>query len=131
MKADKASRTAQYMALFRALETNRQAGHRLFADPYAISFLDRRLRLTAHCTNIPALRNWISRIIQKKIPGALSSGIARTKHIDDVLRHAIKTGVAQLIILGAGYDTRALRLDFLQHIPVIEIDHPNTSKLKV
>lgn len=131
MKADKASRTAQYMALFRALETNRQAGTRLFADPYAISFLDRRLRLTARCTNVPAVRNWVGRIIQKKIPGAFSAGVARTKYIDDILKQTIKTGVQQLIILGAGYDTRALRLDFLQRVPVIEIDHPNTSKLKM
>lgn len=131
MKADKASKTAQYMALFRALETNRKAKTRLFADPYAISFLTRRLRLTARCTNIPAIRNWVGRIIHKKIPGAFSSGVARTRYIDDILKHTIKTGVQQVIILGAGYDTRALRLDFLQRTPVIEIDHPNTSKLKM
>lgn len=35
------------------------------------------------------------------------------------------------MILGAGFDTRALRLKFLKSIPVIEIDHPNTSQLKI
>ncbi|HEV8513248.1 MAG TPA: SAM-dependent methyltransferase, partial [Cyclobacteriaceae bacterium] len=34
-------------------------------------------------------------------------------------------------ILGAGFDTRASRLDFLKAIPVIEIDHPNTSDFKI
>jgi methyltransferase (TIGR00027 family) len=35
-----------------------------------------------------------------------------------------------VIILGAGFDTRALRLDYLSNIPVIEIDHPNTARRK-
>jgi len=33
--------------------------------------------------------------------------------------------------LGAGFDTRALRLGFLQKIPIIEIDHPDTAKVKI
>jgi methyltransferase (TIGR00027 family) len=36
-----------------------------------------------------------------------------------------------VIILGAGFDTRALRLDFLNTVPVIEVDHPDTSDFKV
>jgi O-methyltransferase involved in polyketide biosynthesis len=45
MKADKASQTAQYMALFRALETTQPVSKRLFIDPYAIAFLDGKLNL--------------------------------------------------------------------------------------
>ncbi|WP_315817615.1 hypothetical protein [Paraflavitalea speifideaquila] len=53
MKEDKASRTAQYMALFRALETARPQGSRLFNDPYAISFLDRGLKRATQLSKIP------------------------------------------------------------------------------
>lgn len=130
MKANKTSRTAQYMALFRALESQRKAGDRLFYDPYAIYFLEFKLKLAVRLYQFPFIQKYIDNIIQSKIPGALSSGIARTKYIDDLLLSTINAGVKQVIILGAGFDTRALRLDFLKSIPVIEIDHPNTSNFK-
>jgi methyltransferase (TIGR00027 family) len=131
MKANTASKTAQYMALFRALETRRNKRNRLFTDPYAIHFLDRRLQTISKLSSLPFVHNTISSIIQKKIPGAYSSGLARTKYIDDLLEQTVKNGIQQVIILGAGFDTRALRLSCLRNIPVIEIDHPDTAQLKI
>ncbi|HEX8014576.1 MAG TPA: SAM-dependent methyltransferase [Flavobacterium sp.] len=131
MKTHQTSRTAQYMALFRALETKRNSNDKLFSDEYAIHFLEAKLRFASRISKYAIIRKYISNTIQKKIPGALSSGIARTKYIDDLLKSTITNGVKQVIILGAGFDTRALRLDFLESIPVIEIDHPNTSKFKI
>lgn len=131
MKTHKTSRTAQYMALFRALETKRNSNDKLFSDEYAIHFLEAKLRFASSMSKYAIIRKYISNTIQKKIPGALSSGIARTKYIDDLLKSTITNGVKQVIILGAGFDTRALRLAFLESIPVIEIDHPNTSKFKI
>lgn len=130
MKADKASRTAQYMAFFRALETKRPENDRLFADPYAIHFLDRRLRLAVRFSSLPLFNAYLKKTVQDKIPGAWSSAIARTRYIDELLLGTINSGVEQVIILGAGFDTRASRLEFLHSIPVIEIDHPNTSAYK-
>lgn len=129
MKKFSASRTAQYMALFRALETQRPHD-KLVYDPYAINFLDRRYQLATRLSALPPFRRMIQRIIQKRIPGAYSSGIARTRYIDELVQQAVNQGVQQVIILGAGFDTRALRLDFLRLLPVIEIDHPNTSAVK-
>jgi methyltransferase (TIGR00027 family) len=131
MKEDKASQTAQYMALFRALETTLPANKRLFIDPYAISFLDRKLRTVTRLSPLPFVRRFVQNTIQKRIPGAMSSGIARTRYIDDLLKQTVQQGIQQVIILGAGFDTRALRLEALQSIPVIEIDHPNTSRKKL
>ncbi len=130
MKAEKTSRTAQYMALFRALESERNSDVRLFSDPYAIHFLEAKLRFAVRMSKYAIVRKYIQNIIQKKIPGAFSSAIARTKFIDEQLRSTVADGIEQVIILGAGFDTRALRLDFLESIPVIEIDHPNTSNFK-
>jgi methyltransferase (TIGR00027 family) len=131
MKANTASRTAQYMALFRALETKRSSNKKLFNDPYAINFLDKTFKTVCNISSLPFAYNIISKIIQRKIPGALSSGVARTKYIDDLLQYTIDIGSRRVIILGAGFDTRALRLDFLKNISVIEIDHPDTATLKV
>lgn len=130
MKTDKTSRTAQYMALFRALETERDSNDKLFSDHYAVHFLEAKLRFAARMSKYSIIRKYINNTIQKKIPGAFSSAIARTKYIDDLLQSTITNGVKQVIILGAGFDTRALRLPFLESIPVIEIDHPNTSNFK-
>ncbi|MBS1564423.1 MAG: SAM-dependent methyltransferase [Bacteroidetes bacterium] len=130
MKADTASRTAQYMALFRALETRQRAGRRLFSDPLAIHFLDRGLQCVARLSVFPPVRRLAEQIIQRRIPGALASGVARTRYIDDLLKECIAGGCRQLIILGAGFDTRSLRLPFLAAVPVIEIDHPDTSGAK-
>ena len=130
MKAHTASRTAQYMALFRAIETPRPKSKRLFADPYAIKFLDRQLQLVVRIASIPVIGNFIPKLIHNRGVGAISSGIARTKYIDDLLEITIKEGSKQLIILGAGFDTRSIRLEFLQQIRTIEIDHPDTSNFK-
>jgi len=131
MKANTASRTAQYMALYRALETRRPRSRRLFTDPYAIYFLDRGYRLACRVSSFPPAESLFYRIMQRRIPGALASGIARTRYIDELLEQTIRQGVRQVIILGAGFDTRALRLDCLQTVPVIEIDHPDTARRKL
>ena len=130
MKANTPSRTAQYMALFRAIETEQPANKRIFTDKYAINFLDKGLKITTKISGLPIMCSLIPKIIHNKARGALSSGIARTKFIDDLLLYTIQNGIGQVVILGAGFDTRAHRLDFLKEIPVIEIDHPDTSNFK-
>jgi methyltransferase (TIGR00027 family) len=131
MKTEAASRTAQYMAFFRAMETARPQAERIFTDPYATAFLDAALKLAVTISALPFARKLIENYIQRRIPGAYSSGIARTGYIDDLLKQSVNSGIKQVVILGAGFDTRALRLDFMKSTPVIEIDHPNTAELKI
>lgn len=131
MKANSPSRTAQYMALFRAIETERPIKKRLFTDKYAINFLDTGLKTATKISGLPIIGSLIPKIIHRKALGELSSGTARTKFIDDLLLQTIQNGIQQVLILGAGFDTRALRLDFLKEIPIIEIDHPDTAKFKI
>lgn len=119
------------MAFFRALETKHFNNGNLFADPYAIHFLDGGLRLAVKLSNLPLFKSYLQNAIHRKIPGAYSSGLARTKYIDDLLLATLKKGIKQVLILGAGFDTRASRLEAMQSIPVIEIDHPNTSAYKI
>lgn len=54
----------------------------------------------------------------------------RTLAIDAECAQAVAAGARQLVILGAGFDTRAHRLPCLQDVAVFEIDHPNTSAVK-
>ena len=124
------SRTAEYMALFRALETNRSPERRLFADPLAASFLSRPLIDVARAGRLPGLRSVVPWVIDRRYPGPRPSAVARTKVLDDALVAAIARGVEQVVILGAGYDSRAYRLPGAGRLRVFEVDHPDTQTVK-
>jgi methyltransferase (TIGR00027 family) len=130
MKPKQASRTAEYMALFRALESARPAGKRLVEDRLASAFLHFRLRLVADLARIPPLGRLIRSYIDYRWPGARSSAIARTCFIDGVTEVALATGIEQIVILGAGFDARAYRLAAIARATVFEVDHPSTSAAK-
>ncbi|HEY2370442.1 MAG TPA: class I SAM-dependent methyltransferase [Polyangiaceae bacterium] len=49
----------------------------------------------------------------------------RTRYIDDALREAVKGGFDQFVLLGAGFDARALRMPELAPKRVFEIDAPS------
>jgi methyltransferase (TIGR00027 family) len=124
------SYTAATMALQRALESNRPSATRLFCDPYAEAFAPGPLRLLAR-----ASRLWLVGPLAPRLfdliggPGPRPSAVARTRLIDDVVSEAGPT-VEQVVILGAGFDTRAHRLSALAGMPVFEVDHPATQAAK-
>jgi methyltransferase (TIGR00027 family) len=130
MKEKHASFTAQMMALYRAMESHRPAGQRLFTDDDAGLFLSGRLKLASWMARFPAGERWLYRYMQRRIPGALASGVARTRYIDDLLEARLHQCVSQVILLGAGFDTRALRLPCLREVRVVEVDHPDTAGRK-
>ncbi len=129
MRDGVASRTAQYMALFRALETIRPERERLFADPQASAFLDRGLRAAVTAARVPLLGGLVPAYIDRRWPGPRASGVLRTRVIDDAVRAALDDGARQVVILGAGFDTRALRLA-RSGVRYFEVDHPDTQALK-
>lgn len=56
---------------------------------------------------------------------------ARTKHIDTLLRKALADGAKQVVILGAGYDSRAYRFqDASPTVAFFEVDLPITQAEK-
>jgi methyltransferase (TIGR00027 family) len=121
-----ASRTAQYMALFRALEDARPHGRRLFADPFATAFLDPLLTLVVSAARLPLLRAGLPWFIDARWPGARTSAVARTRFIDDALGRGLGSGIEQVVLLGAGFDARAYRLAGIEKCRVFEVDHPDT-----
>ena len=57
--------------------------------------------------------------------------LVRTRFIDEVMLRAVGAGATQLVILGAGFDSRAHRFrDVLEGVSVHEIDHPATQAYK-
>jgi methyltransferase (TIGR00027 family) len=57
--------------------------------------------------------------------------LARTRFIDELMERAVRSGATQLVILGAGFDTRAHRFrELLKDAVVIEIDYGATQEYK-
>ncbi len=56
---------------------------------------------------------------------------ARDRYIDDYLAACLMEGFDQLVILGAGYDSRAYRYERLRQLRVFEVDHPATQANKL
>jgi methyltransferase (TIGR00027 family) len=57
--------------------------------------------------------------------------IVRTKYIDRIFQNALERQIVQIAILGAGYDTRAIRLPTNpKHVKIYEFDSTYTQELK-
>lgn len=121
-----ASKVAASVALIRALETAKPAHERLFDDPFARRFLPAWQRALVMPARIPTWRRVLESIHDNRAPGARTSGAARTRLIDDWTRAAVKNGARQIVILGAGFDCRAVRLPELGACSVFELDQRAT-----
>ena len=115
------SLSAQGIALIRALETEKPAGIRVCDDPLARRFVHPLLF---------ALGKLLSGYADRRGPGVTGFLIARCRCIDDFVSAALADGLQQLVIVGAGLDSRAYRLDGLKRIPVFEVDHPASQQVK-
>ncbi len=120
MRKDQSSLTAAGIALARALECDRPAGSRICYDPYARRFVPGWMyHLLGFFVKL-GYTEW-------RGPGVFGFLVARDRYIDDVLQSALTEGLQQLVILGAGYDSRAYRFEALKSgIKVFEVDHPAT-----
>jgi methyltransferase (TIGR00027 family) len=125
------SRTAEVMALFRALERLRPQRKRLFADPLAEHLPRPPARALLMLARLPLARHLIVRVVDRQWPGARTSAIARTRLIDDAACLAMREGVTQLVLLGAGFDRRAHRLPELHRARGFELDQPATQREKI
>ena len=125
-----ASRTAEYMALFRALESGRPPARRLFEDRFAAGFLSAPMRPLVALSRPPFLGSSIRRLIDRRWPGPRVSATVRTRVIDEALATGLTDGARQLVLLGAGYDSRPYRIAGADRIRTFEVDHPDTQAAK-
>jgi methyltransferase (TIGR00027 family) len=107
---DPIATTSRVTAAMRAAESDRP--DRLFSDPFAAALAgDRGRGLAARM--------------------AAGDTIAvRTRYLDDHLRTAVGADVGQVVLVAAGMDTRAWRLDLPAETAVFELDRPDLLALK-
>ena len=127
MRSGKSSTTAQFVAWFRALGTLAPVVPG-FSDPFAERFL--APPWNRHVAR--ARRRLASRAGRSPYPLPVRErGIFhqfRTVVLDRAIASAAP--VDQLVILGAGLDSRAWRLEALSEATVFEVDHPATQAFK-
>jgi methyltransferase (TIGR00027 family) len=130
MKEGRTSRTADIAAICRATETNKPKDERVCYDPFAKDFLSSRIYSYIDKNRlITKAFHWYA---DRMGPGALGTIVGRTRYIDDRLQSCIDDSLKQLVILGAGYDSRAYRFEELRgKVKVFEVDHPITQKMKM
>ena len=127
---ERPSSTAQWTTLGRVLELERPPAERIVSDEYAPAFLSS----TSKALLAPLRRG--SPLVQlaerHPLAGVSAFGLCRHRFIDEHLSAALTDAeTAQLLILGAGYDSRAYRFAAdLAGRPVHEVDLAPLSRRK-
>lgn len=116
--------TAQGVAKQRLIETLAKSDKRVINDPYADRFVIGAgfIKLMGH-----KFSAWFGK---KLAPGLHEHLIARTRFIDDLIEKDANSGAEQYVILGAGYDLRAHRLDLPSSLRIFEVDQAEVQARK-
>lgn len=127
--AGSGSKTAIGVLLTRFAESQKPEGERICYDPYAVYFINPEvLEWGAHH---PDEARIMREQMDRFFPGRNNSIVARVRFFDDFVKKSIDEGIEQLVILGAGYDSRAYRIEGLEKIKTFEVDHPTTQTIKI
>ena len=96
----------------------------LVDDPWARRILPPSGRFAASLARFAPARRVFVAVTERRIRGGWANFLSRKRYVDDQLVDAVAKGIDAVVILGAGYDTRAYRLPELAAIPVCEVDLP-------
>lgn len=130
MRLGRASRTAEQNALLRSLDERRSSTRVARGDPLAHHFLGARFAALSRAARWRPVGWLIRTAIDRRWPGVRTSVIARTALIDQAIEAELAARPAQVVILGAGFDSRPLRLPLVRSVDVFEVDHPDTQAAK-
>ena len=116
--------TAQGVAKQRFIESLATPDKRIINDPYACEFVfgSGVVKMMGHKFCV-----WLS---QKILPGWHEHLVSRTRFIDELVEESSINETEQYVILGAGYDTRAHRLNFRHPFRVFEVDQLEVQERK-
>ena len=135
MKVKRSSNTAGYTCAMRAIANLAPRSEKYLDDPYSLEFLPFPWFLTKPLF-LMKLFHPITYQLGLKAPeklvgfsGMTALACLRHRYIDDQIMLAYKQGIRRFILLGAGYDTRSLRLHTPEAV-MVEVDHPDTQRRK-
>ncbi|WP_394838387.1 SAM-dependent methyltransferase [Pendulispora rubella] len=129
MREGKPSHTAAWVAALRGLAPASEGtdapdpiARDLVPQPYALAF--------EFVERFPSVWNRVQDVATRYSAYHFSHVSLRTRAIDEAVSEAVAGGVRQLVVLGAGLDSRAWRLPNLRDTMVFEVDHPATQAYK-
>ena len=97
-------------------------------------FVDARprfARVLDAAMNSRLLRPLATALERATIPGIKLHYALRKRYLEEIARDALRDGFRQLVVIGAGFDTLALRLhEESSETKFFEIDHPATQRVK-
>lgn len=127
---ERPSSTAQWTTFGRALELQRPAADRIVSDEYAPAFLSPTSRALLAPLRLGS--PLVQRAERHPLAGVSAFALCRHRFIDEHLRVELTEATTeQVLILGAGYDSRAYRFaDEVAERPVFEVDLPPLSRRK-
>jgi methyltransferase (TIGR00027 family) len=108
---------ARWSAGAKAFEYSLPANKRVIEDPYA------RYYSGVVGSQMVAAMARINPSIRKGI-------VLRARFFDDYSRQCLQEGFQQVVLLGAGYDSRYLRMPEFRSVPVYELDLESTQTIK-
>jgi methyltransferase (TIGR00027 family) len=121
--------TALGVAAARSIETHRPDG--LVRDPYAEAFVQAAAVPVPMPTRPPASDGAGGEPAVEAMWGQISDYVGvRSRFFDDYLTGAVAAGVKQAVLLAAGLDTRAFRLDWPGDATVYEVDRSQVLAFK-
>ncbi|MGI5158539.1 SAM-dependent methyltransferase [Microbispora sp. CA-102843] len=105
-----AAQTALGPVVIAATEQYEPPGRRLIDDGLAIGLLPVTMRGVVRACRWPAVRRWMIRASEQRARGIWGGVLCRKRYADDKVAEALHAGITQVVVLGAGLDTRACRL---------------------
>jgi len=121
--------TAEGVALIRASESAKPENERICYDPYAIRFIPPEI--LAHFRTLSPEQQEASRAAyDREFPGQRNSIASRVRFFDDTIEEEIASGTRQIVIVGAGFDSRPYRIEEIRRARVFEVDRAEIQKVK-
>ncbi len=127
------SKTAVYIAAARAIGNKNPDPAQKNPDHVAILFLGPRERALLPDYPMDALDlDYADAMRRIPNPGNVTTQTIRTKFFDKAMIDAYKEGVRHVVVLGAGFDSRAYRIDLgiARGVTFFEVDSPPTQEYK-
>ncbi len=120
------SRTAEYTCLARCLSYLEKREQYKSADGISLIIMNGLIRPLLHFS-------FFKRQLMRQYPaGMYEYVIARTKTIDSELKRALEQGFVQILIFGAGFDSRGIRFrEESKNARIFELDAPVTQAAKL
>jgi methyltransferase (TIGR00027 family) len=119
MDRNESYKTAYVAAYARLIEQYEPKETRLFNDSFVKNFFSNYLSFIMKFTIV---RKLLISMYNATSTGLFGLQVCRTKYIDERLKEAMDNGIEQVVILGAGFDTRLYRIPDINRMRGFEVD---------